>query len=62
MAILLIGGTAWIILIGPNQEVGYSNFGINADAAIEYLVRETARFAPVEFDRHGIGNESLIKG
>ncbi len=36
------GGTPWMILINPNREVVYNDFGINADAAIEFLVRETA--------------------
>ncbi len=36
------GGTPWMILITPNREVIYNDFGINADAAIEFLLRETA--------------------
>ena len=36
------GGTPWMILISPNREVVYNDFSINADAAIEFLLRETA--------------------
>ena len=36
------GGTPWMILINPNREVVYNDFGIDADKAIEFLQRETA--------------------
>ncbi len=36
------GGTPWMILITPDREVVYNDFGINVDAAIEFLLRETA--------------------
>ena len=36
------GGTPWMILISPNREVVYNDFGINAEKAIEFLLRETA--------------------
>jgi len=36
------GGTPWMILINPDREVVFNDFGINADAAIEFLLRETA--------------------
>jgi thiol-disulfide isomerase/thioredoxin len=36
------GGTPWMILISPNRKVVYNDFSINADAAIDFLQRETA--------------------
>ena len=31
------GGTPWMILISPDRQVVYNDFGINADRAIEFL-------------------------
>ncbi len=36
------GGTPWMILISPDRRVVFNDFNINADKAIEFLVRETA--------------------
>jgi len=35
------GGTPWMILISPEREVVYNDFGIDADRAIEYLNKVT---------------------
>ena len=33
------GGTPWMILISPEREVMYNDFGIDTDRAIEFLTR-----------------------
>ena len=35
------GGTPWMILISPDRQVVYNDFGINADSAIEFLQKVT---------------------
>ncbi len=35
------GGTPWMILIDPHQEVVYNDFGIDADKVIDFLVKQT---------------------
>ncbi|MFT5975931.1 MAG: hypothetical protein ACI9YO_002110, partial [Gammaproteobacteria bacterium] len=34
--------TPWMILISPDRQVVYNDFGINADNAIEFLKKVTA--------------------
>lgn len=36
------GGTPWMILISPDRQVVFNDFGINTDKAIEFLGEETA--------------------
>jgi hypothetical protein len=36
------GGTPWMILISPDRQVVYNDFGINADSAIEFLQKVTS--------------------
>jgi thiol-disulfide isomerase/thioredoxin len=35
------GGTPWMILISPDRQVVYNDFGINADSAIDFLQKVT---------------------
>ena len=35
------GGTPWIIVISPERTVVFNDYGIDADKAIEYLLRQT---------------------
>lgn len=37
------GGTPWMILISPYREVVYNDYGIDADKAIKFLAKETAK-------------------
>ena len=39
------GGTPWMILISPERQVVYNDFGIDADKAIEYLSTVTVSSA-----------------
>ncbi len=36
------GGTPWMILIDPQQRVVFNDYSINADKAIEFLVKRTS--------------------
>jgi len=36
------GGTPWMILIAPDRQVIFNDFGIDADKAIDFLVEQTA--------------------
>lgn len=36
------GGTPWMILINPDREVIFNDFGINAEKAIAFLVSQTS--------------------
>ena len=36
------GGTPWMILINPQRQVIFNDYGINADKAIEFLASQTA--------------------
>ena len=36
------GGTPWMILINPDREVIFNDFGINAEKAIDFLVSQTS--------------------
>ena len=42
MAEYRTGGTPWMILIAPDRQVVYNDFGIDADKAIEFLQAQTA--------------------
>ena len=42
MANYRTGGTPWMVLIDPEQRVIYNDYGIDADKAIQFLLRQTA--------------------
>ncbi|MEM7562022.1 MAG: redoxin domain-containing protein [Pseudomonadota bacterium] len=42
MADYRTGGTPWMILIAPDRQVVYNDFGIDADKAIHFLQEQTA--------------------
>ncbi len=42
MADYRTGGTPWMILIDPDRQVVYNDFGINVEKVIAFLVSETA--------------------